>query len=267
MLGGRHPPWLGCPGVLSPTTRILLVDEDPSCRSVFAELLRDPGYEVWEAATARLGLQVTRDRRPDLVLLEVKLPDLSGFEVCRQIKADPALTDVVVVLLSGAAMSSEDQVAGLEVATDEFLCKAVPPGEFLARIQRLVRRQQAAATLRASEQHYRQLSESLLARGNPDRDLTEAALRASEIRNRASMALSTAASPEQAAESIFAVAVDLFGGDAGYLDLCSPAQDRMISILAFDCVQGRPVAVEREPRETDASPMTRLVLGEGARLI
>ena len=69
-------------------TSILVVDDVPAILQIYSEILRVEGYEVWEASTGQQGLQAARERRPDLVLLDVMLPDLSGIEVCRQIKAD-----------------------------------------------------------------------------------------------------------------------------------------------------------------------------------
>ena len=90
---------------MNKTNCILLVDDDPAILQIYSEILRAQGYEVWEASNGQQGLQAARERRPDLVLLDVMLPDLSGIEVCRQIKADAALVDVFVVLVSGTATS------------------------------------------------------------------------------------------------------------------------------------------------------------------
>ena len=89
------------------TTRILMVDDNPDVLRVFAEILRLDGYQVETASTGKQGLQMAREQRPDLILLDVVLPDLSGIEVCRRIKANPALLDVFVVLFSGEATSGQ----------------------------------------------------------------------------------------------------------------------------------------------------------------
>lgn len=139
--------------------RILLVDDDPAILETYAILLRTHGYEVWEAATGQQCLQLTRERRPDLVLLDVRLPDLSGIEVCRQIKADASLPDTFVVLISGTALSSADKVDGLELGADDYLVKGSSFEELLARIRTIVRLHDTTAALRASEQRYRELVE------------------------------------------------------------------------------------------------------------
>src|SRR5664279_2861474 len=99
---------------MSKKTSILVVDDVPVILQAYSEILRAEGYEVWEASTGQQGLQAARERRPDLVLLDVMLPDLNGIEVCRQIKADAALADVFVVLVSGAATSVANRIDGLE---------------------------------------------------------------------------------------------------------------------------------------------------------
>jgi PAS domain S-box-containing protein len=104
---------------------------------------------------------VTRERRPDLVVLDVMLPDLNGIDVCRQIKADAALLDIFVVLVSGKAISAADKVSGAETGADDYIVKPVNPDEFRARIRTIVRLHDTTTALRASEQHYRRLVEIL----------------------------------------------------------------------------------------------------------
>jgi len=142
-------------------TRILVVDDKPEVLGLLSEMLRVHGYEVWEASGGRQGLRLTREMRPDVLLLDVVMPDLSGIEVCRQIKADPLLSDVFVVLVSGQATSSAERVSGLEAGADEYIAKPVDSAEFLARIRTIVRLRDTTAALRASEKHYRSLVEIL----------------------------------------------------------------------------------------------------------
>jgi PAS domain S-box-containing protein len=142
-------------------TRILLVDDDPALLEVISKLLRSEGYEVAAAPTGREGLWLTRQWLPDLVLLDVELPDLGGFEVCRQIKADPALPDVFVIMLSGQATSASQKAGGLDTGADEYLTKPLAAEELFARIRTAARLRHTTAALRASEQHYRRLVEIL----------------------------------------------------------------------------------------------------------
>jgi PAS domain S-box-containing protein len=146
---------------MNKATRILVVDDEPAVLEVFSMILRRAGYEVWEASNGQQCLQVTRERRPDLVLLDVRLPDLGGIDICRQIKADAALLDIFVVLVSGKATNAADKVDGAETGADDYIVKPVNPDEFLARIRTIVRLRDTTAALRASEQHYRRLVEIL----------------------------------------------------------------------------------------------------------
>ena len=146
---------------MNKTTSILMVDDDPAILEVYSKILRRQGYDVWEASTGQQGLQVARERHPDLVLLDVMLPDLSGIEVCRQIKADPALVDVFVVLISGGAISVAQKVDGLGTGADDYLLKPMELDEYLARIRTIVRLRNTTAALRASEQRHARFVEIL----------------------------------------------------------------------------------------------------------
>jgi PAS domain S-box-containing protein len=141
--------------------RILMVDDDPEILTVYSRLLGLGGYEVLTASTGQEGLHVARQRRPDVVLLDVMLPDMSGIEVCRQIKTDASLQDIFVVLISGGATSVTHKVDGLDTGADEYLTKRMEANEFQARLRTLVRLRDTTAALRASEQHYRKLVEIL----------------------------------------------------------------------------------------------------------
>ncbi len=140
---------------------ILLVDDDSDLRCLFSTCLRQEGYEVLEAATGRAGLQLALTRRPHLVLLDIGLPDLSGVEVCRQIKSNPALKDVFVAFCSGEATSDQQKVDGLQIGADEYLVKPFGVQELLARVQTLIRLRNTTAALRVREEHHRRLIDVL----------------------------------------------------------------------------------------------------------
>ncbi len=140
---------------------ILLVDDDDSLRLMFSTCLRREGYEVLEAVNGQLGLHLATTRYPDLVLLDVGLPDMSGVEVCRQIKNNPALKDVFVAFCSGEATSDDQKVNGLQTGADEYLVKPFGVPELLARVQTLIRLRNTTSALRASEEHHRRLIDIL----------------------------------------------------------------------------------------------------------
>ena len=138
-------------------TRILVVDDDPEILKVFTQILNDAGYDVLQASKGRAGLQLAREEHPDLALLDVRLPDLNGMEVCKLIKADPDLQNVFVVLISGGATDVTHKVEGLESGADDYMVKPFDPDELLARLRTIVRLKDIMSALRASEEHHRRL--------------------------------------------------------------------------------------------------------------
>src|SRR5580658_9961578 len=140
---------------------ILLVDDDDDLRSMFSSCLRREGYDVLEAATGQQGIQQVQKYFPDLVLLDVELPDINGVEVCRRIKTDPNLMDVFVAFCSGAATSEEHKINGLQTGADEYLVKPISIQELLARVQTLIRLRNTTAALRHSREHHRRLIDIL----------------------------------------------------------------------------------------------------------
>ncbi len=142
--------------------RILVTDDDPDLLLLSTTLLADEGYEVYETTTGKGCLDAARSHRPDLVLLDVVLPDMTGIEVCRQIKAEPELRGTFVTLVSGARVSSQCQAEGLDVGADGYIVKGVTNREFLARVQSLVRIKRAEDALREKEEEQTRLISDLL---------------------------------------------------------------------------------------------------------
>jgi DNA-binding response OmpR family regulator len=118
--------------------RILFVEDDLSIREQTATLLVDEGYDVDEAASGEQGLAAFQRRPADCVLLDVMLPDLDGFEVCRRIRAH---SDVPIIMVTARA-DSFDVVAGLEAGADDYVTKPFVPKELTARIRAMLRRVQ-----------------------------------------------------------------------------------------------------------------------------
>jgi PAS domain S-box-containing protein len=141
-------------------TRILVIDDDLEILLLTKTVLGRAGYEVLEASTGKEGLKAAREHRPDVVLLDVVLPDISGVDACRQIKEDQALKNVFVILISGIEISSEYQANGLNMGADGFIVKPISNKELLARVQSMVRIKRAEDALRSSEARYRRLFET-----------------------------------------------------------------------------------------------------------
>ena len=113
-----------------------------------------------EASTGKEGIEKARAHRPDVVLLDVVLPDISGIEVVRQIKEDRDLKQIFVILLSGVRVSPEYQANGLNMGADGYIAKPVSNKELLARVESMVRIRRAEEALQASETRYRRLFET-----------------------------------------------------------------------------------------------------------
>jgi two-component system phosphate regulon response regulator PhoB len=124
--------------------QILIVEDEKPIRDMITFALRRAGYTVHEAADCRAARSLLADVRPDLLLADWMLPDLSGLELTRQLKRDPATRELPVILLTARAAES-DKVAGLEGGADDYITKPFSPRELLARIQAVLRRSAGSA--------------------------------------------------------------------------------------------------------------------------
>lgn len=116
--------------------QILLVDDEPSIQRAMAPLLRSRGYGVNLAATGREAMEAFERERPDLVILDLGLPDMDGVEVCRQVR-DRADTPILVLSARGA---EKDKVAALDHGADDYITKPFGPEELMARVRAALRR-------------------------------------------------------------------------------------------------------------------------------
>ena len=145
---------------MSEPVKILVTDDDPELLLLTTELLRRAGYEVLQASTGRECLEAVRAHHPDLLLLDVVLPDITGVEVCRRIKTDQQTRGTFVILVSGLQVSSDSQTEGLTAGADGYIIKPIPNKELLARVQAMERIKRAEEALQASEVRYRRLFET-----------------------------------------------------------------------------------------------------------
>jgi two-component system KDP operon response regulator KdpE len=116
--------------------RILLVDDEVSIQRALAPLLRSRGYEVVVAGTGADALQIVATRAPDLIVLDLGLPDLEGTEVCRRIRGESQVPIIVLSARSGEG----DKVSALDLGADDYVAKPFSPEELLARIRVALRR-------------------------------------------------------------------------------------------------------------------------------
>jgi len=139
---------------------VLVVDDNPDNRALFTAYLVAEGYRTLQAATGGEALECVRTRHPDLVLLDVLLPDLSGFDVCQRLKQDAATVSTPVIMVT-TLEDSDSRTRAFEADADEFLSKPVHRRELVARVRSTLRLRQA---LRALEQERQQRLQSLFER-------------------------------------------------------------------------------------------------------
>jgi two-component system phosphate regulon response regulator PhoB len=119
--------------------RVVIIEDERDVARLLEFNLRGAGFVVASAATGAAGLDEVRRLRPDVVVLDLMLPDQSGYDVCKQIRADPAVGDAGVLMLT-AKGEAEDRILGLEVGADDYVVKPYSVRELILRIRALLRR-------------------------------------------------------------------------------------------------------------------------------
>jgi two-component system KDP operon response regulator KdpE len=117
--------------------KVLIIDDDATFRNLVEQVLTQKGYQVLEASSGREGLRLIFDQRPDLVLLDVVIPGIDGWQVCTRIRE---ISDVPIIMITGRHKSEEDIVRGLDYGADDYLTKPVRSKELVARVQAILRR-------------------------------------------------------------------------------------------------------------------------------
>ena len=130
---------------------ILIVDDDPAMLFTLARMVSQSGYNVLEATTGQQCLTLTAEKQPDLILLNVHLPDIDGLEICRQIKNDPALANACIFFLSTGQISSKDQADGLEAGAEGYLTHPIAKPDLLAQIRTTLRLKAAEKALQQTQ--------------------------------------------------------------------------------------------------------------------
>jgi signal transduction histidine kinase len=139
---------------------VLNVDDYPPGRYTRSRILRQAGFTVQEAATGEEAL-ARLSHRPDLVLLDINLPDIDGFQVCKRIKENPDTAGTLVLHLSATSLLPKHKVAGLEGGADGYLTEPVEPAVLIATVKSLLRIRQAEEGLRRSNESLRSLTDML----------------------------------------------------------------------------------------------------------
>ncbi|MFN7980115.1 MAG: response regulator transcription factor [Vicinamibacterales bacterium] len=125
---------------MTASARILLVDDEPAIQRALGPLLRSRGYDVTIAGTGADALRLVGERAPDLIVLDLGLPDLEGTEVCRRVR----LGSTVPIVVLSARGAEEDKVQALDLGADDYVTKPFGPEELLARIRVALRRRASA---------------------------------------------------------------------------------------------------------------------------
>lgn len=124
-------------------TKILIVDDEPDILEILQYNLKKAGYKVVVASDGRAGLEAARRERPDLIVLDIMMPEMDGVEVCRTLREQPEFDATIITFLT-AREEDYSQIAALDVGGDDYITKPIRPKVLLSRIKALLRRQRGA---------------------------------------------------------------------------------------------------------------------------
>ncbi|WP_119461478.1 response regulator [Rhodospirillaceae bacterium SYSU D60014] len=116
------------------SSRILVIEDQDDNRRIVRDLLANAGYEVIEAASGDSGVAMAESEHPDLILMDIQLPGIDGYEATRRIKKNPVLQRIPIIAVTSYALSGDDAKA-LEAGCDAYLSKPVSPRRLLAKVQ------------------------------------------------------------------------------------------------------------------------------------
>jgi len=141
------------------TLTVLNVDDNSANRYVRSRTLRAAGFDVLEAATGKDALDLATQKRPDLVLLDIRLPDISGIEVCRRLRGSPDTQRIPIVHISATHVSPQDQATSVDAGADIYLAEPVAPQELSSAVRTLLRLRTTERGLAATEERLRLATE------------------------------------------------------------------------------------------------------------
>jgi len=122
--------------------RILVVDDDPDLVESVTTILKSKNHEVLQAYGGEEGLEKAKKERPDAIILDVMMPDKDGYEVCKELKADPDYSDIPILLLTAVVSqipnSTYTSRMGMETEADDYVDKPVEPSELVKLVERLL---------------------------------------------------------------------------------------------------------------------------------
>ena len=127
--------------------RILVIEDDPIALRLVRYILVKSGYDVVTATRGLEGLRKAQKEEPALIILDIMLPGIDGFEVCQRLRAEPRTAQLPILMLTAKAQES-DEVAGLNMGADDYLTKPASPSEIVSRVGALLARAKHALPLR-----------------------------------------------------------------------------------------------------------------------
>jgi DNA-binding response OmpR family regulator len=135
---------------MSPVTRVLVVEDDPDIAQLVAHYLEKSGFSVEQLANGRDALASIAAHPPDVLVLDLMLPQVDGLEICRVVRGNDATAGIPIIMLTARAEES-DRIVGLEIGADDYLAKPFSPNELVARVRALVRRAQRSVPAAAGK--------------------------------------------------------------------------------------------------------------------
>jgi DNA-binding response OmpR family regulator len=121
-----------------PAQKILVIDDDAHLRESLAEVLDLEGFDCLEAANAKTGIDSAKKHNPDVVIMDIQLPDSSGFQICQELRRYSK--DFILIMMTGRFLSAEEKTQGFSLGADEYLTKPFDIQELCLRIRQLLSR-------------------------------------------------------------------------------------------------------------------------------
>jgi len=117
--------------------KILIIEDDPATSRLVDYSLRHEGYQVITASNGLTGIRKVREEKPDLVILDVMLPGMDGFEICHRLRSEPTTAQLAILMFSAKAQDI-DRSTGVKVGADDYLAKPADPAEIISRVGSLL---------------------------------------------------------------------------------------------------------------------------------
>lgn len=118
--------------------KILIIDDDAHLREGLCEVLELEGWTSFASPNAKTGIELAKKNKPDVVIMDIQLPDSSGFQICQELRRYSK--DVILIMMTGRFLSSEEKTQGFELGADEYITKPFDIRELLVRIRQLMSR-------------------------------------------------------------------------------------------------------------------------------